>query len=190
MSAQRWLSVARVGGEFAARNGHVGMLLTLTVPGRMHPKRLDDNGRAVPNEKYTGETPEDAQQWLQTQWAKVRAGLARREVPVYGLRMVEPHHDFTPHWHVLLWARNAEECRCVRVIVRHYWLNGSVREPSENRWRVMFEAADGARVSHEVRSCLCDSAMLDDWARTWGLRRAVPFGGLRELVAWGKAPCA
>lgn len=190
MSAERWLSVAKAGEDFAASRGHVSMSITLTVPIRFHAKTLDANGRAVPNPHYTGETPADAQQWLQKQWAKVRAGLARREVPVYGLRMVEPHHDLTPHWHVLLWTRNADGRRCVRVLVRHHWLSEGIREPGEDRWRVLFESADAGRVSHEVRSCLCDSPMLDDWACTWGLRRAVPFGGLRELAAWGKAPCA
>lgn len=190
MSAERWLSVAKAGEAFAIRSGHLGMLLTLTVPGRLRPKTLDANGRAVPNPMHNGATPADAQKWLQKQWAKVRAGLAYRDVPVYGLRMVEPHHDFTPHWHVLLWSRNADEKAALLALVCRYWLHEGIREPSEDQLRVQIEGLDLGRLSHEVRGCLCDSPMLDDWARTWGIRRAIPFGGLGGLAAWGKAPCA
>lgn len=190
MSAERWLSVANTGAAFAASRGHLGMLLTLTVPGRIRPRMLDAVGRGVPNPSHTGETPADAQKWLQKQWAKVRAGLVYREVPVYGLRMVEPHFDFTPHWHVLLWLGKPDAHKGVRGLLKYHWLSEDSTEPNAHQWRVQIEDMDAARVSHEVRGCLCDSPMLDDWARTWGLRRAAAFGGLGELAAWGKAPCA
>ncbi|OBX33688.1 hypothetical protein A8U91_02729 [Halomonas elongata] len=100
----------------ARRLGHVGMFYTITTPSRFHPV-LSRNARR--NRKYDGSTPREAQQYLQALWAKARAKLAREELGVYGIRVVEPHHDGTPHWHLLLWMQPGAEPR-VTEILREY----------------------------------------------------------------------
>ena len=87
----------------ARRLGHVGMFYTVTTPSRFHPVTKDTKtGKVRRNRKYDGSTPRDAQQHLQKLWAKARAKLARDGLAVYGIRVVEPHHDATPHWHLLV----------------------------------------------------------------------------------------
>ncbi|CAI4155931.1 hypothetical protein ALT1545_10307 [Alteromonas macleodii] len=44
----------------------------------------------------------DANSYLNAQWQKARAQFDREKINVYGLRVVEPHHDGTPHWHLML----------------------------------------------------------------------------------------
>lgn len=104
--------------EYADARGHVGLFLTLTLPSRFHPVKLGSGGRPIPNKKYAGATPRDGQLWLREMWAKVRAHLARRGVRIYGLRVAEPHHDATPHWHALLWAECEADAQAIEDTVR------------------------------------------------------------------------
>ncbi len=130
--------------EYADAAGHVGLFLTLTTPSAMHPmlskvwrKKSDPSDtasayKAIRNPRYDGvSTPRDAQKWLTGQWAKVRATLARKDLPIYGFRVCEPHHDGTPHWHALIWCRNEEEAKAVQAIVYRFWVETDKRYAGE-----------------------------------------------------------
>jgi hypothetical protein len=96
------------------RLGHVGMFYTITAPSRFHPVLSRSSAR---NPKYDGSTPREAQAYLQQVWARTRAKLARENIGVYGIRVVEPHHDGTPHWHLLIWTA-PEHADTVNEILR------------------------------------------------------------------------
>lgn len=131
--------------EYADAQGHVGLFVTLTTPSAMHPMlskewrdKTDarDSGyaafRAVKNPRYDGETtPRDAQQWLVKQWAKARAAMQRVGLKVYGFRVAEPHHDGTPHWHLLLWAKSEAEARQLQELLYEYWVRNDARYKKE-----------------------------------------------------------
>ena len=189
MSAARWLNVAQAGEEFAAGRGHLGLHLYLGVPVSLRAMRVNANDQLEPNPEHKGGTPADAQKWLQKQWAKVRAGFAYRDIPVYGLRMATPCRDVTPAWHVLLWVGKPEAQAAVRALIRYHWLHEEF-QPQHERARLQIDRLHPEVVSSVVDTCLCDSSMHSAWAQIWGIRRAVPFGGLHELAAWGNAPCA
>lgn len=111
----------------ARRLGHVGMFYTVTAPSRFHPvnanRYTDRKGReryrCRRNPRYDGSTPREAQQYIQKVWAKTRARLARAKRAIYGIRVVEPHHDGTPHWHLLVWMK-PEDVEAVSQILRDY----------------------------------------------------------------------
>ena len=191
MSAARWLKVAQAGDEFAASRGHIGLHLYLGVPVSLRAMRVNADDQLEPNPEHKGGAPADAQKWLQTQWAKVRAGFAYRDIPVYGLRLAVPFRDCTPAWHVLLWVGKAEAQAGVRALIRYHWLREEYKPEHEHeRARLQIDRLHPEVVSAVVDTCLCDSSMHSAWAQTWNIRRAVPFGGLHELAAWGNAPCA
>ncbi|QKS26547.1 replication endonuclease [Vreelandella titanicae] len=98
------------------RMGHVGLFYTITAPSRFHPV-ISEN--SVSNPKYDGSTPREAQAHLQQVWARARAALARENLGIYGIRVVEPHHDGTPHWHLLLWMK-PEHTKRVNEILRSH----------------------------------------------------------------------
>ncbi|WP_372373293.1 replication endonuclease [Vreelandella venusta] len=98
------------------RLGHVGMFYTITAPSRFHPV-ISEN--SVRNSKYDGSTPRDAQAYLQKVWARIRAALARENLGIYGIRVVEPHHDGTPHWHLLIWMKREDAKRINKIMQSH-----------------------------------------------------------------------
>ena len=133
--------------EYADTRAHVGLFVTLTLPSRFHPVKLGSGGRPVPNKKFVpGTTPRDGQLWLRDMWAKTRAALARRGVKMYGLRVAEPHHDATPHWHALIWAEDEAGALEIEKQVRRYWLSddGQERGAVENRVNVKRMVKGGA----------------------------------------------
>ena len=83
--------------ETAAYMGHGAQFLTITTPSRFHRT----TGGAL-NPKWDGSTPKDGQAYLSKIWAKIRAAWNRAGFYPYGFRVAEPHHDGTPHWHILL----------------------------------------------------------------------------------------
>jgi hypothetical protein len=100
--------------------GHVARLYTLTAPSAFHAITTVD-GTAAPNPRYDGANVAEAHAWLMRKWARIRAQLKRKGVLVYGFRICEPHHDGTPHLHVLLWMPASERVRVRRVIRGHMW---------------------------------------------------------------------
>ena len=124
--------------EYADAHGHVGLFLTLTLPSKYHAMRLVGGGNkrwAERNPKHNGADPREGQQWMLAQWKRVLARLDRQQIKRYGLRVVEPHHDGTPHWHMLLWTEDREQARELIATIRKYWLSedGSERGAKENR---------------------------------------------------------
>ncbi len=95
--------------------GYVGEFYTLTAPARYHAT-IKTGHR---NRKWNGASPADTQRYLCNVWQKVRAKLHREEIRVFGIRVAEPHHDGTPHWHMLMFML-PEDVDRVRQILRDY----------------------------------------------------------------------
>lgn len=110
--------------DFAKLAGHVGMFYTATAPGRMHA-RLSVSG--AENPKYDGTLPRDCAAYLQKTWAKARAWLDRRDVRIYGFRVAEPHHDGTPHWHMLFFM-GSDVVELVTHCLRKYFCEMDAHE--------------------------------------------------------------
>ncbi|PVZ87921.1 replication endonuclease [Serratia sp. S1B] len=81
--------------------GMVGDFYTLTAPSKYHA--MHNSGHR--NDKWRGANPRQTQKYLCSVWARVRAAWKRAGIRAFGFRVVEPHHDETPHWHLLLFMR-------------------------------------------------------------------------------------
>jgi hypothetical protein len=84
----------------ASELGHVARFFTLTAPSAFHVYTTV-NGEPKRNPNYRDEPVAEGQRWLLRQWARIRAKLKRDGILVYGFRIAEPHHDVTPHFHIL-----------------------------------------------------------------------------------------
>lgn len=176
--------------ELAREQGHVGEFVTLTTPSRYHPW-LQHGGR---NPKYEGASPKDAQAYMLAVWARIRAKLVREGIQIYGIRVAEPHHDATPHWHLLLFMRSCDDYgrRIVprfRAIVRKYAMQDSPNEQGAKKRRAYFVAIDHSKGSAAayVAKYIAKGMMLQDatnnnqkpkiWASIWGIKQFVFIGG-------------
>jgi hypothetical protein len=181
--------------------GHVAEFVTITTPSKFHPKRTTKQGRAIDNPKYNGATPREAQQYLTKLWAQIRAKLARLNVRVYGFRVVEAHHDATPHWHLLLFMEG-QHVATLRDVVRQYALREDGTEAGAFKNRCDFKAIDpkrgtatgyiakyiaknidqgGYQVQGDVEGGdmaeVTASHRIEAWASTWGIRQFQQIGG-------------
>lgn len=86
--------------NMANEMGYVGEFYTLTAPSKYH--NVYSKGGFI--EQWNGASPRDVQKYLCKVWSKVRAEYAREGIRPFGFRVVEPHHDSTPHWHLLLFV--------------------------------------------------------------------------------------
>lgn len=196
--------------EIAKDLGHGCEFATLTAPSRMHKYRTRWVGKGriarscVPNRRYDGTKPVDAQAWHCRNWARARASLARVGIRVYGFRVVEPNHDGTPHWHQILffdvpkgWL--LDEVRYVlRAVLRRYWLEDGGSEPGAQKYRCKFEPIDlkkgsatgyiakyisknidGYAVEKDLfgNDAITSSMRVEAWATTWRIRQFQQIGG-------------
>ncbi|MGM3174123.1 replication endonuclease [Dickeya lacustris] len=109
--------------QYALQHHHIGMLITLTAPGAYHPTRTHNARQVLTNPRWQPEcpTPKTTQHYLVRQWGKMRTAFKDKGLRVYGLRVVEPHHDGTPHWHLMLYCERAQR-QAILDIVRRYSL--------------------------------------------------------------------
>ena len=166
--------------EYADARAHVGLFVTLTLPSKFHPVKLGSGGRPVPNKKYCGATPRDGQAWLRSMWQRTRSALARKGVRMYGLRVAEPHHDATPHWHALIWAEDEAGAQAIEAKVRHYWLSedGDERGAAENRVNIKRMVKGGAAgyVAKYIAKSVGHLALAEHQDMVDGQQIAMDFG--------------
>ena len=92
-----------------------GMFLTLTAPGKYHNSYR--SGGFIPH--WNGASPSQAQAYLNNVWQRIRAKLDRDGIRWFGLRVAEPHHDGTPHWHLLLWVKPQDALAASDIFIRY-----------------------------------------------------------------------
>ncbi|YCI30135.1 replication endonuclease [Erwinia sp. PK3-005] len=116
-SIRRCELMARIRGfeDICNEMGFIGEFYTLTAPARYHAT-IKTGHR---NRKWNGANPADTQRYLCSVWQKIRAKLHREDIRIFGIRVAEPHHDATPHWHMLMFMR-PEDVDQVRQIMRDY----------------------------------------------------------------------
>ncbi|MEY0876732.1 replication endonuclease [Providencia manganoxydans] len=149
------------GVEYVAQhNGDVGVFYTITCPSKYHCTTY--GGRM--NYKWGHETPPIAQKYLTNLWARIGAKLHRKNLRVYGFRVAEPHHDGTPHWHLLLFMSPSDR-REITKIIHAYAIKEDKHELSKfHRERFNFKKIDPEKGSATAYIAKYISKNIDGYA--------------------------
>lgn len=186
--------------RYAASKSDVGMFITITTPSKYHPTRIIGADKSVQlNHKWNDEaySPKDGQRYLCGIWSKMRTAFKDHGLNVYGMRVVEPHHDGTPHWHMMLFCQR-EQRRQVVEIMRRYSLkeDGNERGAARNRFECKHLNKGGAagyiakyiaknidgyaldgEIDKDTGKLLKDTAAaVNAWASTWRIPQFKPIG--------------
>ncbi len=116
--------------------GYVGEFYTLTAPSKFHATTK----AGYRNTKWNGASPADTQRYLTGLWARIRAKLHRDDIRIFGIRVAEPHHDATPHWHMLMFMLPEHVDRVRAVITRYAREEDHHELKSEKARRARFHA--------------------------------------------------
>lgn len=193
--------------SIADQFGHVGLFITQSAPSRFHPMRqIVAKGKVVriqENDKYSGATPREAQEWLNKTWSLIRSAMDRRGIRCYGFRVVEPHADGCPHWHQLLFF-SVDQVDVVKKIFRHYALRTDAQEAGAAKYRLKIVDIDKERgsaagyiakyISKSIDGTHIDEDLLGNagfeaaericaWASSWGVRQFQQIGG-PSVTVW------
>ncbi|HAT3729931.1 replication endonuclease [Serratia marcescens] len=188
--------------KYAASERHVGIFITITTPSKYHPTRVVGKEGAEKvqfNHNWDSEafSPKDGQRYLVRIWSKMRTAFKDNGLSVYGMRVVEPHHDGTPHWHMMMFCERKQR-QDVIEIMRRYALkeDGDERGAAKNRFEAKHLNKGGAagyiakyiaknidgyaldgQIDHDTGRPLRDmAAAVTSWASTWRIPQFKAIG--------------
>ncbi|WP_025822951.1 replication endonuclease [Shewanella marina] len=182
--------------ELAEDNGQVGLFITMTAPSKFH-------GNSA---KWQENNPKQAQAYLVKQWSKIRAKFKRDDIEVTGVRVVEPHKDGTPHWHMVLFAF-PQQVGAVKTILTKYAFEVDGTENGAKKYRLDVKPLDpqkGSAVGYIIKyiskningqfikdggdyeaetDAETGAKMAASWASRWKLRQ-FQFFGCSSVTLW------
>lgn len=154
-------------------------------------------------------TPRETQEYLNKQWSKIRAELNRRNISLLGIRVAEPHHDGTPHWHLLLFFNKSHRSE-IRQVFRRYALEDSPNEPGAQKHRftakkIKWKDKNGKpqsavgyvakyisknlsptettqKLNNDGKPVITTVDRVEAWASVWGIRQFQQIGGERITI--------
>ena len=189
--------------EWAIENSFVSLFLTLTAPSSFHATH--ETGKN--NKKWQGASPRDTQRYLNKVWAQLRAQFAKRRIGFFGFRGVEPHHDGTPHWHLLMYVKPERKDEVIQLFRKKALeLDGDEFGAKKYRFKVeeidptkgsaigyvakyiaknIYAGKQGKEMSDEVENLtlLENVQRVSAWANLWGIRQ-FQFYGTPSISTW------
>jgi len=193
--------MTRIAGfeECAKELEHVGVFITLTAPSKYHSSLSKP---CIRNPRYQDFSPKDTQVYLNRVWARTRAELKRRSISPYGFRVVEPHHDSTPHWHLLLFV-DKKSVQEMLDVCKFYALQEDGNEKGALKHRCTVTEIDPAKgsaagyiakyISKNIdgynvgadlygQDAIESAERITAWASTWKIRQFQQIGGASVTV--------
>lgn len=99
----------------AEMRGDCAVFYTITCPSKYHATL--SSGK--PNPKWNHTTPRETSDYLVSLFAGIRKAMHRKGLRWYGVRVAEPHHDGTVHWHLLCFMRKKDR-KAITTLMRNF----------------------------------------------------------------------
>ncbi|OLP06964.1 putative bacteriophage replication protein A [Rhodoferax antarcticus ANT.BR] len=131
--------------SIASDAGLAAGMLTLTLEPEWHAN--PSHGAS----SWNGASPRAAHESLAKRWQSVLRDLNNLGVGISGLRVVEPHKDACPHWHVWLLYRPESEQAILETVMKYFPHKLKVRNPSAKRSKS--DAKSAATLSTPANAC-------------------------------------
>jgi hypothetical protein len=185
--------------EVATEMGHAGEFYTLTSPSKMHA--VLSSGK--PNPKFDGSTPKEVNEYFNNNWKLIRSALQKKDIHPYGFRVVEPHHDATPHWHLLLFMLPQDTDKARKVFSKYALQeDGNERGAKQHRFKAISidpkkgsasgyiakyisKNIDGDDITSDTygNDSKISASKIDAWSSLWGIRQFQQIGG-PSVTVW------
>ena len=134
--------------------------------------------------KWDGSSPRDSNNVLKQKWHKTQSNLYKKGIHHFGLRVIEPNSDATPHYHFMIWHKKGD----FNAIEKAFKL----QFPLKNQ--VTFLQNNGtSSASSYICKYIRKSTNLDEddeltkvcaWRSIWGLRAFQFFGVNNQITKW------
>jgi len=98
----------------AVEQGLSSGMLTLTLEPVWHPNPSHGQN------SWNGASPREAHRSIASRWQSVLRDLDRLGVGLSGLRVVEPHKDGCPHWHIWLLYRDEAQVLILQTVMKYF----------------------------------------------------------------------
>ncbi|BFU60733.1 MULTISPECIES: replication endonuclease [Rodentibacter] len=189
--------------EWGTEYNYASVFFTMTAPSSFHATH--NNG--TNNKKWKGASPRDTQRYLNKVWAQLRAQFAKRDIGFFGYRGVEPHHDGTPHWHMLVYVKPEQKDEMITLFKKKALeLDGDEFGAKKHRCKVdeidpekgsaigyiakyiaknIYAGKQANEKSDEVEDLTLRENVLrvKAWASLWGIRQ-FQFYGTPPISVW------
>ncbi|MEW4982971.1 MAG: replication endonuclease [Cycloclasticus sp.] len=185
--------------DYAKHAGHISLFLTMTCPSKYH-RAYSKSGDASPN--WNGARPIEGQEYLGHTWKRIRASFERSNIKPYGFRIAEPHHDGTPHWHLLLFVEPENKTQLLDIMKRYcFEEDGDEKGAIEHRFEIVeIDPKKGSATGYIAKyiSKNIDGKDLDEgvygenpivaaervetWASIWAIRQFQQIGGAQVSI--------
>lgn len=106
--------------QMAHKKGFVWSFITITLPPEYHPNPQSKRGEHT----WNGVTPADARKKLMKSWARARSLLNECNVEIFGVRVLEPQNDGTPHLHYIVFHSVYDTLTLDNVLIRYFNQDG------------------------------------------------------------------
>ncbi|GGI72010.1 hypothetical protein GCM10007978_07410 [Shewanella hanedai] len=181
--------------DYAKEMGYSSVFLTMTTPSKYH-RNFAKSGDENPN--WNGATPLDGQDYLNRTFQRIRAALKRDNITPFGFRIAEPHHDGTPHWHLIYFIPTEQQQTLVDTF-EQYCLeeDGDEHGAKKHRFKVMHmdpkkgsatgyvvkyisKNINGKGIEHDSygKEAVTSAERIRVWASCWGIRQFQQIGGV------------
>jgi hypothetical protein len=156
-----------------------------------------------PNPKFNDSTPKDVNEYFNNVWKLIRSALHKKDIQPYDFRVVEQHHDGTPHWYLLLFM-HPNDVNTARSIFSKYALkeDGKERGAIKHRFKAVSidpkkgsaagyiakyisKNIDGSDISKDLygNDAKPAASNIDAWSATWNIRQFQQIGG-PSVTVW------